>query len=211
MIRKALARSGFEPPTSWLETRRSATISVPVNCWTNEKWSGRKDLNLQPPGPEISVQNPYVVDSVSHRGHTTSSHSRSLHPLLHPIGDTPIFTFEWPVFTFGPHGLEQPYRVFARFLHCPDTIVTLRTDRAEEKASKQIGRTGGAAAAGSRKLRPYCRDCATHVSVHFKNAVRSIAQRLDRERALDVLGGAEHVGRSEGGCCATSKNQGDTK
>jgi hypothetical protein len=27
MIRKELARSGFEPPTSWLETKRSATIS----------------------------------------------------------------------------------------------------------------------------------------------------------------------------------------
>ena len=32
MIRTELARSGFEPPTSWLETKRSATISVPVNC-----------------------------------------------------------------------------------------------------------------------------------------------------------------------------------
>jgi len=30
MIRKELARSGFEPPTSWLETIRSATISLSV-------------------------------------------------------------------------------------------------------------------------------------------------------------------------------------
>jgi hypothetical protein len=49
-------------------------------------WSGRKDLNLRPPGPEISVQNPQVVDSVSLRGRTASSLTRILHPMLHPTG-----------------------------------------------------------------------------------------------------------------------------
>ena len=49
-----------------------------------EKWSGRMDLNHRPPGPEISVQNPYVVDSVSLTVQTTPSPLRILHPMLHP-------------------------------------------------------------------------------------------------------------------------------
>jgi len=47
-------------------------------------WSGRKDLNLRPPGPELSAKNSHVVDSVSLAGQTTSSHLRILHPMLHP-------------------------------------------------------------------------------------------------------------------------------
>lgn len=48
--------------------------------------AAEQDLNKRPPGPEISVQNPYFVDSVSHRGRATSSHSRIVHPMLHPAG-----------------------------------------------------------------------------------------------------------------------------
>jgi len=42
--------------------------------------------NRRPPGPEISVQNPQVVDSVSLRGRTASFQLRILHPMLHPSG-----------------------------------------------------------------------------------------------------------------------------
>src|SRR5882762_4612197 len=35
-----------------------------------KKWSGRKDLNLRPLGPELSVRNTHVIDSVSLRDHT---------------------------------------------------------------------------------------------------------------------------------------------
>jgi hypothetical protein len=40
-------------------------------------------LNHRPPGPEISVQNPHIVDLVSLRGYTASSRFRILHPMLH--------------------------------------------------------------------------------------------------------------------------------
>ena len=42
------------------------------------------DLNHRPPGPEISVQNSHVVDSMSLTDQTTSSRLRMLHPILHP-------------------------------------------------------------------------------------------------------------------------------
>ncbi len=42
------------------------------------------DLNHRPPGPEISVQNEHVVDSVSLKDQITSSPLRMLHPILHP-------------------------------------------------------------------------------------------------------------------------------
>jgi hypothetical protein len=42
----------FESPTSWPDARRSVNIFVSVNYWFYKRWSGRKDLNLRPPGPE---------------------------------------------------------------------------------------------------------------------------------------------------------------
>ena len=42
----------FAPGTSWPDARRSVNIFVSVNYWFYKRWSGRKDLNLRPPGPE---------------------------------------------------------------------------------------------------------------------------------------------------------------
>ena len=62
------------------DRRRGLENSV----FPGKKGSGRMDLNHRPPGPEISVQNPYVVDSVSLTVQTTPSPLRILHPMLHP-------------------------------------------------------------------------------------------------------------------------------
>src|ERR1700733_11041674 len=49
---------GFRTPTYWPDTRRSTNECVSVNYWFYKKWSGRKDLNLRPPGPEPGTNNP---------------------------------------------------------------------------------------------------------------------------------------------------------
>jgi len=41
-----------------------------VNCW--KKWSGREDLNLRPPGPELSQSKLQVLYLVSLRGQQAS-------------------------------------------------------------------------------------------------------------------------------------------
>jgi len=40
----------------------------------------------RPPGLELSVRNTHIIDSVSLRDRTASSHLRILHPILHPRG-----------------------------------------------------------------------------------------------------------------------------
>ena len=51
IIRKELARSQFEPPTSWLETGRSATISVSVTLSLPflQNHAGSRTLSLPSP------------------------------------------------------------------------------------------------------------------------------------------------------------------